>query len=91
VGINDLGQKAEMALFPNPNKGTFTIRGKTGSDLVVLEIANASGQVIYRKEVITANGLVDEQVHPDNIPAKGMYILNIKSAHSNTMFRFIVE
>ncbi len=91
VGINDLGQKAEMALFPNPNKGSFTIRGKTNSDQVVLEIINALGQVIYRKDIITTNGLVDELVQPDNIPAKGMYILNMKSAHGNTMFRFIVD
>lgn len=91
VGVHNLRKNAEMVLFPNPNNGTFTIRGKTSDDQVVLEIVNALGQTIYRKNVITSDHHIDEFVVTENTLAKGMYILNVISANSNTIFRFIIE
>jgi uncharacterized protein YjdB len=94
VGIKALGQKAEMALFPNPNKGAFTIRGKIGNlsnGEVWIEIINSLGQVVYRKNIPVSNGLINEQIQPDNIMSNGMYLLNLRSGTENTAFRFIVE
>ena len=94
VGIKPLGQKAEIALFPNPNRGAFTIRGKTGDigDAVVsAEIQNTVGQVVYRKTVTVKNGMINEQIQPDNPLSKGMYLLVLNTGGENIVFRFVVE
>ncbi|NNM94718.1 MAG: T9SS type A sorting domain-containing protein [Bacteroidia bacterium] len=52
MGINELNEKKNTEIYPNPNSGEFTIsmRGIPGKTL--LEVYNIAGQLIYTTPVM---------------------------------------
>ncbi len=84
----------DIRLIPNPNKGTFIVKGSTGNtanEEVTFEITNMLGQVVYTNKVMTQNGLINERIQLDNTLANGMYILNLHSDSQNNTFHFVIE
>ncbi|WP_161499388.1 beta strand repeat-containing protein [Flavipsychrobacter stenotrophus] len=92
VGVHDLTQQgSNLLLIPNPNSGTFTIKGSVGNakdEEVTLEVTNMLGQVIYRNTAITKGGELDQQVILSNSLAAGMYLLNVQSPNVSKTFHF---
>ena len=85
---------ASISVLPNPNKGTFMVRGTVGSatdEDVTLEVTDLLGQVIYRNKVIAQSGKLNETIILNNSLANGMYILNVQSISGNRTFHFVVE
>lgn len=85
---------ADIQLVPNPNKGTFTVKGSLGTNVdeeVSLELTNMLGQVIYTSKVMTHNGDINEKVQLSNTPANGMYILNVRTTSENKVFHMVIE
>jgi len=85
---------AIINVLPNPNKGTFTVRGTVGSvadEAVTLEVTDLLGQVIYRNNVTAFGGRLNETIALSNGLANGMYILNVKSGTENKTFHFVIE
>ncbi len=83
-----------ISILPNPNNGTFTIKGKLANsqeEEVSLKITDMLGQVIYNTAVRIQEGLIREQVKLNSNLANGMYILNVKSGNENMIFHFVVE
>lgn len=84
----------DIHILPNPNNGTFTVKGKlsviTGEE-VSLKITDMLGQEIYKQVITTQDGLINQQIKLGNTLAKGMYILNIKSGNENSSFHFVIE
>jgi hypothetical protein len=94
VGVPELYANGNVSLIPNPNKGTFRIKGTlaaTTNEEVSAEITNMLGQVVYTNKFMAANGNIDEQVQLDNSLANGMYILSLHAESSNTVFHFVIE
>ncbi len=95
VGVNPVTiSEADIRLIPNPNSGTFTIKGNTGSvtsEEVSLEITDMVGQVIYNSKVMTHNGDINERIQLNNTVANGMYLLNIRTTTGNKVFHIVVE
>ena len=94
VGVAQTGAAGDVKLMPNPNKGTFSIKGSTGATVdenVAIEITDLLGQVVYRNTVVARNGNIDEQVSLNNTVANGTYLLNLRSESGNTTLRFVVE
>jgi len=93
-GINNLTATAsDVRLIPNPNKGSFVLKGNTGAtatEELTTEVANMLGQVVYTGTITAQNGNVDEHISLNNL-ANGMYILTLRSATQNTVFHFVVE
>ena len=84
----------DITLYPNPNNGSFTLRGTIGSskDLAVtLEITNMLGQVVYHNNTTAANGLINEQLSVGNNLTNGMYLLNMKSGTESSVLHFVIE
>ena len=81
-------------LIPNPNTGAFNIKGSlattTDEDLAI-EVTDMLGQVIYKKQIRSDNGKVNQQIDLGNNLANGMYILNISGGNENKSFHFVVE
>lgn len=94
VGVNNVGTIGSLVLAPNPNKGTFTIKGNLGittNEETSLEVTDMLGQVVYRQQVSANGGLLNEQVMlPVNI-ASGMYLLNVQSRSAKQTFHFTVN
>ncbi|MCD6012937.1 MAG: C-terminal target protein [Flavipsychrobacter sp.] len=94
VGVNDVNTlTSDIKLLPNPNKGTFTLKGTWGvaTDAVTVEITNMLGQVIYSNNVAISNGTIDERIQLSNTLANGMYLLNLRSGSGSKVFHLVVE
>ena len=88
VGIED-NADVQFNLFPNPNPGRFTIVNGGQDTEVNVEVININGQVVYNQVMNAAAGQ-QQQIDLSNI-AKGMYVVNIKSAEKAQQFRMIVR
>ncbi len=95
VGVQPLVfDGADIRLIPNPNKGTFTIKGSLGTTVdkdVTLIITDMLGKTVYRNEVLIKDGIINELVLLNSSLANGMYLLNVRSGTENKVFHFVVE
>jgi trimeric autotransporter adhesin len=95
VGVNQINPgNADIRVVPNPNNGEFTISGKSGSatdENVNIELSDMTGRVVYRDEVKTQVGMINKQILLKNNLAKGIYILNVRSATLNGVFHVVID
>ena len=97
VGVAQVSASfGDIQLIPNPNNGTFTLKGTLGSQAMVdkdvqLEITNMLGQTIYTENVATHNGVIDRKIQLNDLPANGMYILTLHSGDENKVFHMVIE
>ena len=83
----------DITIFPNPNSGSFTIKGMVGSvsmNTIHVEIVNTLGQVIYTSEAPVTNNAIDNSVNMQHIP-NGVYMLRLSSEGEAKTFRFSVS
>ena len=100
IHIGNVGVKpvtasgSNITLVPNPNKGTFTIKGSLGSvsdEDVTVEVVNMIGQVIYNQGAKAHSGVINETIQLNSSLANGMYLLNLRSENGNEVFHFVIE
>ncbi len=87
-GFNDL------ALAPNPNKGTFRLKGNLNtveSGEVALDITDVIGKTVYKKTVNSVSGKVDTEIVLDEHIANGVYYLRITSGGETDVRHFMIE
>lgn len=83
-----------LILFPNPNKGTFNIKGALATEEdaeVSIEITDMLGQLVYRNTFTAHNGNINEQLQLVNTIANSMYLVNIRSGASQKVFHIVIE
>lgn len=93
TGVNNQVAANGFTLMPNPNNGSFTIKGSSGSadENVALEITNMVGQVVYRETVPVQNGMLDKQISVGNELPNGLYLLHIMKDGEPTVIRFTIS
>jgi len=80
----------EIDLFPNPNKGTFTLRFTTESKApTTVWVIDVSGKEVYREVIQDFNGSYDNRIDISN-QAKGTYFLNISQGDKIYTEQFIL-
>jgi trimeric autotransporter adhesin len=78
---------AELKVFPNPNKGIFTMNLVSGSnEQVTVVITDAAGRIV--KEFSTVTNKATE-IKMDN--AAGIYLLKVSAGNNNYIQKIIVE
>ncbi len=83
-----------LRLMPNPNRGTFTVKGSLGvaKDAEInADITNMLGQVVYRGVLKAKRGEVDAQIVLDKSLANGMYLLTLQTQEGQKVFHFVME
>jgi hypothetical protein len=91
LGVNSVaGVGGDLALFPNPNNGTFTLRGSLNSKTATYDVVNVIGQVITKGQVETRNGSVDQIISVGKGLSVGTYMLRINSETDNKVFHFVI-
>ncbi|RYD56807.1 MAG: T9SS type A sorting domain-containing protein [Sphingobacteriales bacterium] len=80
------GGKQELALFPNPNNGSFTIAGVESATANV-QIMNTLGQVVYNGTLYASNGTI----RVDTQLARGIYIVRIEALEKAMTMRLNIE
>ena len=85
---------ADLRIVPNPNNGTFAVRGTLGSaadEEVTIEVTDVLGQVVYKNNITAQSGKVNEIITLNSILANGMYNLNVHSSSDKAAFHFVIE
>lgn len=67
----------KFSLYPNPNKGSFTLEFKDMNDSYSVEVFDITGKIIYENNYSQSSNLV-QTINLDK-PASGVYFVNIKS------------
>jgi hypothetical protein len=87
-------QSSDIKLLPNPNSGTFTVKGfwavPDNAD-ATLEITDMLGHVVYTNNAKTLQGQMNERVFLGNTLANGVYMLTIRRSDEYKVFRFVIE
>src|SRR4030095_9886128 len=73
---------ASLEIYPNPNRGFFTVTGAIGT----IEIYAASGQKIWSREIHITTCEIDLQDQP-----AGLYTLLVRSANGFAKKRMVIE
>ena len=89
LGVDNFGFD-NFAVFPNPNKGEFTIKlNSTLSNDINVEVSDLRGRTIY-KSTHKDTGDFNEKVRLNNVQS-GMYILNVSDGFRKSTRKIIVE
>ena len=98
VGVKQLSlSNISVNVLPNPNRGEFTILGTSGisngsgnDEYVTISITDMPGQLIYKTDIHTINGILNERLRLEGILAKGTYLLTLKSASGIQVFHLVI-
>jgi hypothetical protein len=77
TAIGEIREEQELAIYPNPNKGSFTIE-MTGKDYGTIDVSiyDISGTIVYRQENISGDNGYTGQINMNTCP-RGMYFLKV--------------
>jgi FG-GAP-like repeat/Secretion system C-terminal sorting domain/Bacterial Ig-like domain (group 2) len=93
IGKNGVLAGSAIQVVPNPNNGSFVIRGTLAAgadDVLSVEITDMLGRVIYTDQFATQNGNVDQAIKLSNVQ-NGMYIVTLRTGAENRMFHIVIE
>ncbi len=93
VVVNTVPEFSAIEMFPNPNNGSFAIKGQLDNiadGQASVQVTNAIGQVVYISEATIANGQLDKSVDMSNVPA-GIYLLRLNKDGASKVFKFVKE
>ncbi len=95
TGIRQVTNNGNVfSLLPNPNKGTFTIKG-TLSNLadnnVSILLTDVLGQVIYNEHITVQNGALDKKIVLGNSVSAGMYLVRVISGEGQVVFHMVLD
>ncbi|PZF73700.1 right-handed parallel beta-helix repeat-containing protein [Taibaiella soli] len=89
--INAGNNSGHFSLYPNPNDGSFTIKGVAeGLGTVTLEVYNMLGQNVYNEEVPVDNGQLNKKLNLEKSLPSGNYFLKINGV-GTTVIRFTIN
>jgi hypothetical protein len=92
TGIKGVNAFSNVSLYPNPNNGSFAIKGLLNSSInseVSIEMMNSLGQVVYSTTAASSNTVLDQKISV-NVP-DGIYMLRLKADNQSKSFRVVVQ
>jgi hypothetical protein len=93
TGVNDIDVIAGVSLYPNPNRGSFTLKGTfaglSKEERLLIEVINSLGQVVY-KGAIEEHGQDWEKEIVLDAPS-GIYLLRLHADNDSQSLKFNIE
>ncbi|MCW8898003.1 MAG: fibronectin type III domain-containing protein [Flavobacteriales bacterium] len=90
VGIEDLSSTIDLNVYPNPNKGQFTLNLTTQNTTdLQIRITNIQGQEVFVKNNFDNINVINEEINIGNV--KGVYFLNIITNNEVVTKKIIVQ
>lgn len=91
TGIKQTAQHNNFEVFPNPNNGTFTIKGNNlKPGMTDIRILNAIGQTVYHTSFSINTPVINQTISlPDNI--KGIYFVQLRNNNETATLRMVAE
>jgi len=84
AGISELAN-SNLAIFPNPNKGEFTV--SNSSEIINVNITDVQGKVVYSMNNVNLNRI---DVNVSDLE-KGMYMINVETVDGTITESVIVQ
>ena len=90
VGIEDLASTVDLNVYPNPNKGQFTLNLTTQNTTdLQIRITNIQGQEVFVKNNFDNINVINEEINIGNV--KGVYFVNIITNNEVITKKIIVQ
>jgi len=86
---NETFLENQFSIYPNPNKGSFTIEFKELANSFSVEVYDVTGKTIYENNYEQSSNLI-QVVDLDN-PTSGIYFINIKSDKGIVTKKLIIQ
>jgi len=86
---NETFLENQFSLYPNPNKGSFTIEFKELANSFSVEVYDVTGKTIYENNYEQSSNLI-QVIDLDN-PTSGIYFINIKSDKGIVTKKLIIQ
>ncbi|MDX2173764.1 MAG: T9SS type A sorting domain-containing protein [Bacteroidota bacterium] len=83
---NTLTNTWSVDLFPNPNKGSFSLVSQTSSEVLHVLITDITGKVIFDKTLVTTNFITNLDI----VTNAGIYLVTIKNGLNETTTKKLV-
>jgi hypothetical protein len=78
-------------VYPNPNKGSFTLSIETPNDEISVMIMNSMGQMVYYTELLGATGITKTQINLGDILSTGIYLVRVDSGKDTFVRQMVIE
>ncbi len=88
---NIAGNDVNIVIVPNPNKGSFSIKGSVADENVSLVITDVLGRAVFTERYFAAGGMLDHNVHLAGTLPAGVYLLAVRTSAQNKLAYFVVE
>ncbi len=84
----------KAVLSPNPNDGTFTIKGSVKNQYrgqASIVVANMLGQIVQRSETAVSNGFINAPISLTQSIANGVYFVHVTTGSESATFRLVLN
>lgn len=78
-------------IYPNPNKGSFTLQMETPFDQITVTVLNSMGQMVYMNELLGTTGKTKTAINLGDVLATGMYFVKVDSGRDTYIKQMIIE
>ena len=86
---NETFLENQFSIYPNPNKGSFTIEFKELANSFSVEVYDITGKTIYENNYEQSSNLI-QLINLDN-PTSGVYFINIKSDKGLVTKKLVIQ
>lgn len=91
IGLEELGFSGNFKLYPNPNKGTFTVDLSLNESIQSrLIITDVSGKELYSDDMDAPSGQFKKAIDVTHFP-KGVYFITLETSSGEISRRFVKE
>ncbi len=91
VGVDGIENVNALYAYPNPSKGSFTLKGKTtdNSD-VQMQVVNMMGQTVYTEAIPVRNNELNKQITLNNI-SNGIYYVHLHTNSGKQVLKIAIQ
>lgn len=91
AGVEQFNESNDLSLFPNPNNGTFQLKGTLATtEEVTIQVYNAIGQTIHQQTIQPTSNTINTQIQLGDVAA-GVYMLKLTTKEATYGVRFNVK
>ena len=94
AGVNQVNNSINnFTLLPNPNSGSFTVRGtlNQAQEDVDIIVTDMLGQTVYKKTTASKNGKVNEEITLSDSIASGIYLVSVTTVEGHVVFHVTIS
>jgi bacillolysin len=93
AGITNATTGNQLMLIPNPNNGTFTIKGRlvTSDETITIQVTNMLGQEVFLTNAVVSNNTIDRTIALQQSLASGAYLVNVTTSTGKQVFHMVVN